>query len=61
VGALVFRRRMAIVSLGIVVGIAGCVMAGPFLADLLYGVSPRDPRHRRRTGAADRRLATLCN
>jgi ABC-type lipoprotein release transport system permease subunit len=24
-------------------GIAACVIAGPFLAHLLYGVSPRDP------------------
>jgi predicted permease len=43
VGGLVFRRGMAIVSLGIAVGIAACVIAGPFLAHLLYGVSPRDP------------------
>jgi ABC-type antimicrobial peptide transport system permease subunit len=43
VGALVFRRGMAIVSLGIAVGVAACVVAGPFLAYLLYGVSPRDP------------------
>jgi len=43
VGALVFRRGMAIVSLGIAAGVAACVVAGPFLAYLLYGVSPRDP------------------
>jgi len=43
VGGLVFRRGMAIVSLGIITGIAACVVAGPFLAHLLYGVSPRDP------------------
>jgi predicted permease len=43
VGSLVFRRGMAIVSLGITVGVAACVIAGPFLAHLLYGVSPRDP------------------
>ena len=40
---LVFRRGMAIVSLGITAGVAACVIAGPFLAHLLYGVSPRDP------------------
>ena len=43
VGGLVFRRGMAIVSLGVVAGLAACVVAGPFLAHLLYGVSPRDP------------------
>jgi predicted permease len=43
VGGLVFRRGMAIVLLGIGAGVAGCVIAGPFLAHLLYGVSPRDP------------------
>ena len=43
VGSLVFRRGMAIVSLGIAAGVAACVLAGPFLAHLLYGVSPRDP------------------
>jgi predicted permease len=43
VGRLIFRRGMAIVSLGIVAGIAACVIAGPFLAHLLYGVGPRDP------------------
>ena len=40
VGGLVFRRGMAIVSLGIIAGVAACVIAGPFLAHLLYGVSP---------------------
>jgi predicted permease len=43
VGGLVFRRGMAIVLLGITAGVAACVVAGPFLAHLLYGVSPRDP------------------
>jgi len=43
VGRLVFRRGMAIVLLGIAAGVAACVIAGPFLAHLLYGVSPRDP------------------
>jgi predicted permease len=43
VGRLVFRSGMAIVSLGIVAGLAACVIAGPFLAHLLYGMSPRDP------------------
>ena len=43
VGGLVFRRGMAIVLLGITAGVAACVAAGPFLAHLLYGVSPRDP------------------
>ena len=43
VGALVFRRGMAIVSLGIAAGVTACVFTGPFLASLLYGVGPRDP------------------
>jgi predicted permease len=43
VGGLVFRRGMAIVSLGVAAGVAACIIAGPFLAHLLYGVSPRDP------------------
>jgi ABC-type antimicrobial peptide transport system permease subunit len=43
VGGLVFRRGMGMVSLGIAAGLAACVVAGPFLAHLLYGVSPRDP------------------
>ena len=34
---------MAIVSLGITAGVAACVIAGLFLAHLLYGVSPPDP------------------
>ena len=42
VGGLVFRHGMAIVLLGITAGVAACVIAGPFLAHLLYGVSPRD-------------------
>jgi predicted lysophospholipase L1 biosynthesis ABC-type transport system permease subunit len=43
VGQLVFRRAAAIVSIGVVAGLAACVVAGPWLAHLLYGVSPRDP------------------
>ena len=43
VGGLVFRRGMAIVSLGIAAGLAACTITSPFLAHLLYGVSPRDP------------------
>jgi ABC-type antimicrobial peptide transport system permease subunit len=43
VGALVFRRGMAIVALGITAGVAASFIAGPFLAHLLYGVNPRDP------------------
>jgi ABC-type antimicrobial peptide transport system permease subunit len=43
VGGLVFRRGLAIVSIGIAAGVAACVIAGPFLSHLLYGVSPRDP------------------
>ena len=42
VGRLVFHRGMAIVVVGIMAGVAACVIAGPFLAHMLYGVSPRD-------------------
>ena len=37
------RRGIAIVLVGIIAGVAACIIAGPFLAHLLYGVSPRDP------------------
>jgi hypothetical protein len=43
VGRLVFRRGAVIVAIGAVAGLAACVIAGPLLAHLLYGVSPRDP------------------
>jgi putative ABC transport system permease protein len=43
VGRLVLQRGAAIVLLGMVIGIAASAMAGPLLAHLLYGVSPRDP------------------
>jgi predicted permease len=43
VGQLVFRRGAAIVAIGAVAGLAACAAAGPLLAHLLYGVSPRDP------------------
>jgi putative ABC transport system permease protein len=43
VGRLVFRRGAAIFAIGAVAGLAACVAAGPLLAHLLYGVSPRDP------------------
>ena len=46
VGGLVFRRGMAIVLLGIAAGVAACIIAGPFLAHLLYGVNPRYSRTR---------------
>jgi putative ABC transport system permease protein len=43
VGRLVLLRGVAIVAVGAVTGLVASVMAGPFLAHLLYGVSPRDP------------------
>jgi putative ABC transport system permease protein len=43
VGRLVFRRGAAILAIGAVGGLAACSVAGPLLAHLLYGVSPRDP------------------
>jgi len=43
VGGLVFRRGTMIFGSGVAAGLAACVVAGPLLAHLLYGVSPRDP------------------
>jgi predicted permease len=43
VGRLVFRRGAAIFAIGAAAGLGACVIAGPLLAHLLYGVSPRDP------------------
>jgi putative ABC transport system permease protein len=44
VAALVFRRGSTIVGIGLAVGLAAALFgAGPLLANLLYGVSPRDP------------------
>jgi predicted permease len=43
VGGLVFRRGSAMFAIGALAGLAACVFAGPLLAHLLYGVSPRDP------------------
>jgi putative ABC transport system permease protein len=42
VGRLVLRRGAVLVLGGVVVGLLGASVAGPFLAHLLYGVSPRD-------------------
>jgi len=39
----VFRRGTAIFAGGAVAGLGACLFAGPLLAHLLYGVSPRDP------------------
>jgi len=43
VGRLVFRRGATLFAIGAVVGLGSCWIAGPLLAHLLYGVSPRDP------------------
>jgi predicted permease len=43
VGRLVLRRGAMMVAIGAAAGLAACVIAGPLLAHLLYGVSPRDP------------------
>ncbi len=43
VGILVLRRGATIVGLGLAGGLAAAVVAGPLLASLLYGVTPRDP------------------
>jgi ABC-type lipoprotein release transport system permease subunit len=39
----VFARGAPLVAAGIGVGLLAAVMAGPLVAHLLYGVSPRDP------------------
>jgi predicted permease len=43
VGRLVLQRGAAIVAVGVTIGLAASAIVGPFLAHLLYGVSPRDP------------------
>jgi putative ABC transport system permease protein len=43
VGWLVLHRGAVLVLSGVVLGLLGTALAGPFLAHLLYGVSPRDP------------------
>jgi predicted permease len=43
VARLVFRRGTGIFAIGAAAGLAACAFAGPLLAHLLYGVSPRDP------------------
>lgn len=43
VGRLVFRRGAGLFGIGALAGLAACAGAGPLLAHLLYGVSPRDP------------------
>jgi ABC-type antimicrobial peptide transport system permease subunit len=43
VGRLVLRRGAGIVLTGVIAGLAASAIAGPLLANLLYGVSPRDP------------------
>jgi putative ABC transport system permease protein len=41
--ALVVRRGMALIALGLATGLAGSLAAGRLLSSLLYGVSPLDP------------------
>jgi predicted permease len=43
VGRLVLHRGAMLVFAGVAIGLTGAAIAGPFLAHLLYGVSPRDP------------------
>jgi putative ABC transport system permease protein len=43
IGRLVLQRGAAIVLLGTAAGLAASMLAGSFVAHLLYGVSPRDP------------------
>jgi predicted permease len=44
VRALVFRQAAAIVSLGVVVGLAGAFVLGRWLEALAFGIAPSDPR-----------------
>jgi ABC-type antimicrobial peptide transport system permease subunit len=43
VGRLVLQRGVAVVLLGVAVGLAATTGTGPLLAHMLYGVEPRDP------------------
>jgi putative ABC transport system permease protein len=43
VGWLVVRRGAALVVFGAIAGLGATAVAGPLIANLLYGVSPRDP------------------
>jgi putative ABC transport system permease protein len=43
VSTLIFRYGLVIVGLGALIGTVAAVAMGPFLAHMLYGVSPRDP------------------
>ena len=43
IGRLVLQRGAGIVLIGAIAGLVASAMAGPLLAHLLYGVSPRDP------------------
>jgi ABC-type antimicrobial peptide transport system permease subunit len=43
VARLVFRRGWLMFAIGAAAGLVACAFAGPLLAHLLYGVSPRDP------------------
>ena len=44
VRALVFRQAVAVVGLGLVVGLLGTLMSRPWLAALAFEISPSDPR-----------------
>jgi ABC-type antimicrobial peptide transport system permease subunit len=43
VAALVVRESLRIVSVGVVLGVIASVIAGKWIAPLLFDVSPRDP------------------
>jgi putative ABC transport system permease protein len=40
---LVVRESLRVVSLGVAIGVGGAIVAGRWISDLLFKVSPRDP------------------
>jgi ABC-type antimicrobial peptide transport system permease subunit len=42
--ALVLKQAMMLVGAGIVIGLAGALAGGQLLRNMLYGVTPGDPR-----------------
>jgi ABC-type antimicrobial peptide transport system permease subunit len=57
----VLAKSLVIVSVGVLVGVAGSIGLSRFMDDLLFGVSPYDPRILAGSAAALFALATLAN